>query len=155
MLPSEPDGAMPLAVFIAILERTITSDVHSTDTIRDLKAMLHQAEGIPPFHQLLKPRFSYGFFNPEMNNSDLSNDATLAELNVTRGDSFLLRRSRSIIHRDRHLLLFKSGGCLSFYWCLLQTLSHLAVLQTLSCLVVLQTLSRKPARASSAIGFKP
>jgi ubiquitin C len=95
MLHAEPEGAMPVAVFIAILERTITLDVRRTDTIRDLKAMLHQAEGIPPFHQRLKPRFSYGFFNREMNNADLSDDATLADLNVTRGDSFfLLRRSK-------------------------------------------------------------
>jgi hypothetical protein len=55
-------------------------------------------KGIPPFHQRLKPRFSYGFFNRKMNNADLSDDATLAELNVTCGDSFfLLRRSRNVI----------------------------------------------------------
>jgi hypothetical protein len=96
MLPSEPEDVMPVAVFITILERTITLDVRRTDTIRDLKAMLHQAEGIPPFHQRLKPRFSYGFFNREMNNVDLSDDATLAELNVTYGDFFFfLRRSVS------------------------------------------------------------
>jgi hypothetical protein len=112
MLPSEPEDVMPVAVFITILERTITLDVRRTDTIRDLKAMLHQAEGIPLFHQRLKPRFSYGFFKCEMNNADLSDDTTLAELNVTCSDSFfLLRRSRSILHRNKQLLLFKSRGC--------------------------------------------
>jgi hypothetical protein len=100
-----------------------------------------------------------------MNNADLSDDATLAELNVICGDSFfLLRHSGSVIHRNRQFFFFKSGGYHSFYWCLLQTLSRhvvlqtlsrLAILQTLSRLAILQTLSRKPARASSAIGFKP
>jgi hypothetical protein len=77
--------------------------------------MLHQAEGIPPFHQRLKPHFSYGFFNREMNNGDLSNDATLAELNVTRGDSFsLLRRSRSVLHSLGCIL--GGGGSKHYRW---------------------------------------
>ncbi|KAG0625040.1 hypothetical protein M758_2G023400 [Ceratodon purpureus] len=95
MATMEPVGIMPVTVCIAILDRSITLEVRKTDTIRDMKAMLHQLEGIPPYHQRLKPRYGYGFFNRDMNNADLSDDITLGELNINRGDSFfLLRRSK-------------------------------------------------------------
>lgn len=95
MVPMEPVGLMPVTVCIALLDRTITLEVRKADTIRDVKAILQQVEGIPPYHQRLKLRYGYGFFNRESNNADLSDDATLGELNVNRGDSFfLLRRQK-------------------------------------------------------------
>lgn len=97
MAPTEPVGLMPVMVCIAILDRTISLEVRKTDTIRDVKAVLHQVEGIPPYHQRLKLRYGYGFFNRDMNNADLPDDITLGELNVNRGDSFFLLR------RQKHL----------------------------------------------------
>lgn len=95
MVAMEPVGLMPVTVCIALLDRTITLEVRKSDTIRDFKAMLHQAEGIPPYHQRLKLRYGYGFFNRDSNNADLPDDVTLGELNVNRGDSFfLLRRQK-------------------------------------------------------------
>lgn len=97
LVPMEPVGLLPVAVCIAILDRTITLEVRKSDTIRDVKAMLQQVEGIPPYHQRLKLRYGYGFFNRDSNNADLADNVTLGELNVNRGDSFfLLRRTKHL-----------------------------------------------------------
>lgn len=98
MVPMEPVGLMPVMVCIVILDRTVTLEVRKQDTIRDVKAMLHQVEGIPPYHQRLKLRYGYGFFNRDMNNADLPDDSTLGELNVNRGDSFFLLRRQKHLH---------------------------------------------------------
>ena len=97
MVSMEPVGLMAVTVCIALLDRTITIEVRKQDTIRDVKAILLQVEGIPPYHQRLKPRYGYGFFNREMNDADLPDNVTLAELNINRGDSFfLLRRTKHL-----------------------------------------------------------
>lgn len=90
MVAMEPAGLMPVTVTIAILDRTISLEVRKSDTIKDVKAMMHCVQGIPPYHQRLKLRYGYGFFNRDMNDADLQDDITLSAINVNRGESFFL-----------------------------------------------------------------
>ncbi|KAM3193937.1 hypothetical protein ACQJBY_070533 [Aegilops geniculata] len=74
-----------MQIFVKTLTgKTIPLEVESSDTIRDVKAMIQAKEGFPPEHQ----RFIFKF-------KSLEEQCTLADFNIQNGSMLhLITRSR-------------------------------------------------------------